>query len=188
MAGDDRYDRYEDALWERLAALLPSPGDAADFLECRVIGEQEAGLWMLTRRLLEQRVPVGDRARVEIEVLAEYWGERHARHDDIAALIPDAGPLPSVRTVADAWAEPITVTEAGISDPGLSDKVVVPWLECLRCDSVLERVHTPEPWGGFVSRAEHYVLHPRDDFSSGGLRIFGPSELLQAMETLLTCG
>jgi hypothetical protein len=97
VGSDSRYAAYEADLWERLAALLRSTEDAENFRACRESGHQEAGLWMLTQRLLEQQVPISDRTRAEIEVLAEQWGEQLARHDEIIACVRDSDDGASIR-------------------------------------------------------------------------------------------
>lgn len=63
--------------WRRFAALLPS-ADAAAFVDCWDIGEQEAGLDQLVAGLLEQEVPISETVRAEIAVAAEVWGMRTA--------------------------------------------------------------------------------------------------------------
>lgn len=62
---------YDDAdRWERSAGPLPMAESVHDG---RDTGRQEAGLGILVRGLLAHRVPVGDRTRAEIAVLAEQW-------------------------------------------------------------------------------------------------------------------
>ncbi|MEU2014360.1 hypothetical protein, partial [Nocardia sp. NPDC019302] len=79
--------------------MLPSTEDAENFRACRESGHQEAGLWMLTQRLLEQQVPISDRTRAEIEVLAEQWGERLARHDEIITCVRESDDEASIRLI-----------------------------------------------------------------------------------------
>lgn len=191
VGSDSRYAAYEADLWERLAALLPSTEDAEDFRACRESGHQEAGLWMLTQRLLEQQVPISDRTRAEIEVLAEQWGERLARHDEIITCVRDSDDDPSIRLVPDDRSAPVQPVRIGLTDSALTDSaltglLVVPWLECLRCGRVLARVHAQEPWGDLRYLATHYVIW-RHTASDDALEIFDESDLHSAFESLISC-
>ncbi|MFF2554607.1 hypothetical protein ACFVUS_26640 [Nocardia sp. NPDC058058] len=180
----NRYESYEIELWERLAGLLPSVEDAANFRDCREIGEQEAGLWLLTQRLLDHGVPVDDRTRAEIEVLAEHWGERYARHDEIASCVGDPAPEVSIRLVPDDRAEAI---EAAITDAVFAGRILVPWIECPRCGRVLSRVHSKQPWGGLSAAAEHYILSLGQPNLDDARQIFDRDDLYRAWESLIAC-
>ncbi|MEV6279949.1 hypothetical protein [Nocardia sp. NPDC051832] len=186
MGSDSRYDAYEDDLWQRLAGLLPSAADAENFRDCRESGHQEAGLWILLERLLEHRIPINDRTRAEIEVLAEQWGERLARHDRITACVRDSTGEASIRLLPDEHSTPVDPATIGITDPVLTGLLVVPWLECLRCDRVLARVHAEEPWGDLSYLATHYILWHRTA-SDADLETFDEPNLHSAFESLLNC-
>lgn len=186
MGSVSRYEAYEDDLWERLAALLPSTEDAENFRDCRESGHQEAGLWILMQRLLEHRVPISDRMRAEIEVLAEHWGERWARHDEIIACVRDSADGGSLRLVPDDCSTPVDSAQLGILDSALTGLLVVPWLECMRCGRVLARVHAREPWGDSSCLAAHYIVWHRAA-SNDELEIFDEPDLHNAFELLLGC-
>ncbi|MFE6857261.1 hypothetical protein [Nocardia sp. NPDC057668] len=187
MRRDSGYDTFEFDTWERLAALLPSDRDAGQFRDCREIGEQEAGLQLLTHSLLEHQVPITDRTRVEIEVLAEHWGERFARHDEIAMCVRASEQDASIRLLPDKQVEPFEPSEVGITDPATARMVVIPWFECLGCSRVVARVHTRQPWGEFLFQAERYLVLPRSGDAATGGRLFRKTELLDAFALLLTC-
>ncbi|MET7383285.1 hypothetical protein ABZT08_31605 [Streptomyces sp. NPDC005526] len=74
--------------WRRFAALLP-PADAAGFMDCWDIGEQEAGLDQLVAGLLKHRVPICETVRAEIAVAAEVWGMRTALAADLGRCLGD---------------------------------------------------------------------------------------------------
>ncbi|TQM33445.1 hypothetical protein [Nocardia bhagyanarayanae] len=186
MGSDSRYEAYEVDLWERLAALLPSIEDADSFRDCRESGHQEAGLWMLVQRLLEHQVPVSDRTRAEMEVLAEHWGERLARHDEILSSVRDSADANSIRLLPDDRSTPVDPAQVGITGSALTGLLVVPWIECLRCGRVLARVHAQEPWGDLRYLAAHYVVwhHTASDDEH---QIFDEPDLHSAFELLLAC-
>ncbi|WP_433714002.1 hypothetical protein ACQP2U_07485 [Nocardia sp. CA-084685] len=186
MSGESRYQAYEADLWERLAALLPSVDDTENFRDCRKTGRQEAGLWILTRLLLEHEVPINDRTRAEIEVLAEQWGERLVRHDEIIACARDSDDEASIRLLPDDSSTPIDPAQLGITDSSLTGLLVVPWLECLRCGQVLDRVHALEPWGDLRYLAAYYAVRHRAA-SDAAPEIFDGADLHSAFELLLTC-
>ncbi len=186
MGSDSRYAAYEADLWERLAALLRSTEDAENFRACRESGHQEAGLWMLTHLLLEQQVPISDRTRAEIEVLAEQWGERLARHDEIIACVRGSDDGASIRLLPDDRSAPVHPARIGLTDSALTGLLVVPWLECLRCGRVLARVHAQEPWGDLRYLPAHYVVW-RHTASDDVLQVFDESDLHNAFESLLSC-
>ena len=147
VGGESRYEVYEADLWERLARLLPSAVASENFRDCRATGRQEAGLWILIQQLIEHEVPISDRTRAEIEVLAEQWGERLARHDEIMTCASDFDVEPSIRLLPDGSSSPVDPGQLGIMDSNLTGLHVVLWLECLRCGRVLGRVHAMEPRG-----------------------------------------
>lgn len=184
---DSRYEAYEVDLWERLAALLPSIEDVESFRDYRESGHQEAGLWLLTQRLRECQVPLGDRTRAEIEVLAEQWGERLARHDEIVLCVRDSDDEESIRLLPDDRSTPVDPAEVGLADSALAGLLVVPWLECVRCGRVLARVHAQESWGDLRYQAAYYVVwqHAGPDDE---LQIFDEPDLHSAFELLLACG
>ncbi|MFD4430415.1 hypothetical protein [Nocardia sp. NPDC058497] len=186
MGSGGRYEAYEVDLWGRLAALLPSAEDSENFRDCRETGQQEAGLWILLQRLLEHRVPISDRTRAEIEMLAEQWGERLARHDEIIACVRDSDEEGSIRLLPDDRSTPVDPAQAGMRDSILTGLLVVPWLECLRCARVLARVHAQEPWGDLRYLASHYVVwhHTAPDDEH---EIFDDHDLHSAFELLLSC-
>ncbi|MFD6391901.1 hypothetical protein [Nocardia sp. NPDC060259] len=186
MGGESRYEAYEADLWERLARLLPSAVAGENFRDCRATGSQEAGLWILIRQLIEHRVPISDRTRAEIEVLAEQWGERLARHDEIVSCEQDSDVEPSIRLLPDESSSPVDPGRLGITDSNLTGLLVVPWLECLRCGRVLDRVHVMEPWGDLRYLADYYTVrrHTAPDVEP---EVFDGSDLHSAFELLLTC-
>ncbi|WP_067865934.1 hypothetical protein [Nocardia shimofusensis] len=186
MDGGSRYEAYEAELWERLAVLLPSAEDAENFRDCHETGRQEAGLGFLMHRLIEHRVPVTDRTRAEIEVLAEQWGERLARHDEVVACARDSEGEVSIRLVPDDASSPVGPDRLGITDPALAGLLVVPWLECLRCRQVLDRVHAQEPWGELGYLAAYYTLR-RSATSDSATEIFDEADLHSAFEKFLSC-
>ncbi|MEV0251641.1 hypothetical protein AB0H76_33985 [Nocardia sp. NPDC050712] len=186
MGSGNRYEAYEDDLWERLARLLPSAEDTENFRDCRESGHQEAGLWILMQRLLEHQIPINDRTRAEIEILAEQWGERLARHDQIAACVRDSTDYGSIRLLPDDRATPVHPSQIGITDAALTGLLVVPWLECLRCGRVLARVHAQEPWGDLSYLATHYIVWHRTA-SDGSLETFDEPDLHSAFELLMNC-
>ncbi|MGQ4615287.1 hypothetical protein [Nocardia sp. R7R-8] len=186
MGGDSRYEAYEADLWEQLAILLPSAEAGENFRDCRSTGRQEAGLWILTQQLIEHQVPISDRTRAEIEVLAEQWGERLARHDEIVACARDSDVGPSIRLLPDESSSPVEPGRLGITDSTLTGLLVVPWLECLRCGRVLDRVHAREPWADLRYVADYYTIR-RHTASGVEPEIFDGSDLHSAFELLLTC-
>ncbi|WP_067837189.1 hypothetical protein [Nocardia lijiangensis] len=187
MSTESRYDAYEADLWNRLASLLPSAEDAENFRDCREIGEQEAGLWLLTQRLLEHRIPIGDTTRAEIEVLAEQWGERLARHDEIASCVGDSGQDASVRLLSHDRAQPTDPAAVGITNAVLEGLLVVPWIECPRCGRVLARVHALEPWGDLRYLASYYIVWLPHDAVGSEPELFAETDLHSAFDLLLTC-
>ncbi|WP_157106750.1 hypothetical protein [Nocardia arthritidis] len=166
--------------------MLRSTEDAENFRACRESGHQEAGLWMLTHLLLEQQVPISDRTRAEIEVLAEQWGERLARHDEIIACVRGSDDGASIRLLPDDRSAPVHPARIGLTDSALTGLLVVPWLECLRCGRVLARVHAQEPWGDLRYLPAHYVVW-RHTASDDVLQVFDESDLHNAFESLLSC-
>lgn len=185
METETRYYAYEADLWERLALLLPSAQDAEDFRASREIGEQDAGLSLLTKRLRADRVPLGDMVRAELEVLAEEWGERAALHDDIAACLRDPEPRGAARVVADDCAAPIDAAALGAS--AMAGLLVIPWIECNRCASVLCRVHARDASGELRPLASYYVIGHRRDVATGAAEIFAENDLHTAFEALRNC-
>ncbi|PSK30138.1 hypothetical protein C6575_17585 [Nocardia seriolae] len=169
-----------------MATLLPTVEDVESFRDCRESGHQEAGLWMLMRRLIEDRVPIGDRVRAEIEVLAERWGERLARHSEIASCVRDSGDRGSIRLLPDDRSTPVDPAQVGVADSVMAGLVVVPWLECVRCGRVLARVHTREPWGELSYLAAYYVIW-HHTASGNEPRIFAEPDLYGAFELLVAC-
>ncbi|MGQ4601281.1 hypothetical protein [Nocardia sp. R6R-6] len=185
MEGESRYEAYEVDLWERLALLLPA--EAGDnFRDCRAAGRQEAGLWFLMQQLIEHQVPISDRTRAEIEVLAEQWGERLARHDEIIACAPESDDEASLRLLSDETSSPVEPGRLGITDSALTGLLVVPWIECLRCERVLDRVHAQEPWGDLRYLADYYTVR-QPTAPDTEPRIFAGSDLHSAFESLATC-
>ncbi|MEU8617968.1 hypothetical protein [Streptomyces sp. NPDC048623] len=146
----------EGVAWDRLAGLLPGPAAGA-VRDCRLTGEQEAGLRLLVDGLLEHGVALDGTTRAELSVLTESWGEREALAGPLAqvAEAPAAGAPAQVR---------VRVLDEDTAAAGTRERadglVLVPWLVCTRCDEVLSRVHRREPWGlSFL--AEGYVIGAR---------------------------
>ncbi|WP_253783794.1 hypothetical protein [Nocardia amikacinitolerans] len=77
--------------------------------------------------------------RAEIEVLAEHWGERLARHNEIRSCIADSGGEESIRLLPDERSTPVVPAQLGITDSALTDSLIDP-LEYARCGRVLARV------------------------------------------------
>lgn len=187
MEIESRYYAYETDLWERLAALLPTEQDGASFRDCRAAGEQEAGLTLLTKRLLEDRVPVPDMVRAELEVLAEEWGERSALHDEIASCVRDPEADGAFRLVTDECAAPIDAAALGLGATPLAGLLVVPWIECNRCASLLCRVHDRDPRGGLRYLASYYLIGHRRQVPTGEAEIYAENDLYTAFESLRNC-
>ncbi|MFE6858682.1 hypothetical protein [Nocardia sp. NPDC057668] len=187
MEIESRYYAYETDLWERLAALLPTDQDAARFRDCRAAGEQEAGLTLLTKRLLEDQVPVADMVRAELEVLAEEWGERTALHAEIASCVRDSGEAGAVRLVADECAAPIDAAALGLGATPLAGLLVIPWIQCNRCASLLCRVHDRDPRGGLRQLASHYIIGHRRQVPTDETEIYAENDLYSAFESLRNC-
>ncbi|MEV1118973.1 hypothetical protein AB0I91_28265 [Actinosynnema sp. NPDC049800] len=155
-------DEDEAAAWRGLAALLP-PDRARDVLECRDIGEQEAGIDLLVTGLVDGDVAISGDERAGIAVIAEVWGVRESVE-------------PTLRRCRSRDGGRVRVVDGEpVAEDGL---VVVPWLACTGCDRVLGRVHRREPWGDLSYEAVRYVLPPR---------LFGPEEAWAAFTELVSC-
>lgn len=137
----------EAKVWTRLAGLLPSPEDVEMIQGCWDIGEQEAGLWQLVEKLLEQGVGVDGFRRAEIAAMAVQWDVWDQYGEDIVALPDDPGRPGPLRVYVGM--EPV---EEG-------ERLLVPWMRCLPCDRILTRSHERASWGmlhcpsGFVVTA-----------------------------------
>ncbi|MFG2793155.1 hypothetical protein [Streptomyces sp. NPDC048419] len=142
--------------WRRFAAPLP-PDDAARFMDCWQIGEQEAGLDQLVAGLLEHQAPISETVRAEISVASEVWGVRRA-------LAPGLGQCVGHRQEDDGLRlierdDAVQPSGAYLSiDEALAGPLVVPWIACIRCGQVLARVHDREPWGDVSFLPMHYML------------------------------
>jgi hypothetical protein len=84
--------------WHRLAALLP-PDQAHEFNNCRLIGEQEAGLGLLIAGILSSDVAISETVRAELSVLAETWGEREGLTLRIRQCRSDGQPAPALTLI-----------------------------------------------------------------------------------------
>lgn len=177
---------YEADLWNRLATLLPTPDDATDFLECRDIGEQEAGLDLLVRLLRESRIPIGDTTRAELEALAEQWGVRLALHDEIASCIRDPDADGSLRLLPDDQAIPTDHAAIGLTDAESAELLLAPWIECTHCGRTLGRTHHMEEWGELSYLASRYIVWASPG-TDGEAEMFTDTELPEAMRSLLSC-
>jgi hypothetical protein len=67
---------------------------AHEFNNCRVIGEQEAGLGLLVAGVLSSDVAISETVRAELSVLAETWGEREGLTLRIRQCRSDGQPAP----------------------------------------------------------------------------------------------
>ncbi|WP_326763472.1 hypothetical protein OG978_01715 [Streptomyces sp. NBC_01591] len=142
--------------WRGFAALLP-PADAAGFMDCWDIGEQEAGLDQFIASLLKHQVPISDTVRAEIAVTAEVWGMRTALAPGLGRCLGDHQEDNRLRLIEHADTVPLPGSSVA-TDAALADLLVVPWIACTRCDRVLARAHSQEPWGDLSYLARHYVL------------------------------
>ncbi|WP_033438845.1 hypothetical protein [Saccharothrix sp. NRRL B-16314] len=150
-----------------LAALLP-PGQARDVVECWDIGEQEAGLDLLTKALAEGGIPIDGDQRAQVAVTAEAWGVRESLTPALRRCRSRAGG--AVRLIDD---------DVPLVPPTSTDLVIVPWIACALCPETLSRAHLIEPWGDLSYLAEHYVLSPA--------RLFGPEDVWGAFTALRAC-
>ncbi|MER6405755.1 hypothetical protein ABT269_19900 [Streptomyces viridosporus] len=142
--------------WRRFAALLP-PADAAGFMDCWAIGEQEAGLDQLVAGLLQHQVPISETVRAEIAVAAEVWGMRTALAPGLGRCLGDHQGDSTLRLIEQADTVPLPGSSVA-TDTALADLLVVPWIACTRCGRVLARAHNQEPWGDLSYLVGHYVL------------------------------
>ncbi|MFF2021700.1 hypothetical protein ACFVW2_07815 [Streptomyces sp. NPDC058171] len=168
--------------WRRLAGLLPG-GRSEEVMECWAIGEQEAALDLVVSGLLDLDLPVDEGVRAELAVVAEEWGQRAALGGRIAG-VRSAGPgEPDVRLIGDVD------TDSPGADP-TTGLIVVPWIECAACGSVLGRAHRREPWGGPSFLAVHYLLAPARGAAGRRTRVFGGDEVRNAHAALAArpCG
>jgi hypothetical protein len=173
----------EAALWHRLAGLLP-PEEAQCFVDSWDIGEQEGGLQLLVSTLLEHHTQITGNTRVHIAVLAESWGIRESLQADIDRCARRAPADDAVRLI-----EPGNASVPGASVGGgveLAQLILVPWIACARCDRVLARAHSLEPWGELSYLPGQYVV-----FSSGPsttVDVFAPEAVWDALAALRVCG
>ncbi|WP_406725796.1 hypothetical protein WJ438_15565 [Streptomyces sp. GD-15H] len=172
----------EASRWRRFAALLP-PADAAGFVDCWDIGEQEAGLDRLVVGLLDHRVPISETVRAEIAVAAEVWGVRTALAPRLGRCLGDHREDTGLRLIEHAETVPLPGSSVG-TDTALTDLLVVPWIACTRCGQVLARAHTREPWGDLSYLARHYVLFAPGRNASTAL--FAPGSAWAALTELRT--
>ncbi|MGC5005368.1 hypothetical protein [Streptomyces sp. NBC_00353] len=142
--------------WRRFAALLP-PSDAAKFMDCWDIGEQEVGLDQLVAGLLKHQVPISETVRAEIAVAAELWGMRTALAPGLGRCLDDHQEDSRLRVIEHADTVPLPGSSVA-TDTALAGLLVVPWIACTRCGRVLARAHNQEPWGDLSYLARHYVL------------------------------
>ncbi|MGW0394618.1 hypothetical protein ACWDYJ_27765 [Streptomyces sp. NPDC003042] len=174
--------------WGRFAALLP-PVPAQEFMDCRQIGEQEAGLDLLVVSLLEHQIAISETMRAEIAVACEDWGMwttlapavRRCRgtHDSDSA--DDA----SLRLIEDADTAPLPGTSIGADDAS-TGLLVVPWIACDLCGHTLGRAHHREPWGDLSPLAQGYVLFFPGRTTS--TTMFAPESAWNALNALrLSC-
>ncbi|GGY96146.1 hypothetical protein GCM10010327_28250 [Streptomyces nitrosporeus] len=152
----------EGDLWRRLAGLLP-PADTESVLECREIGEQEAGIHLLVSRLFDQCVPIGETARAELAMLAEVWGVREELAPDLTRIAsgPEGEPSP-LELIETADMEPLRGASVG-GGKALDGLLVVPWIACPSRIRVLARAHRLEWWGGLSWLTAYYVLFTPGD-------------------------
>ncbi|GGL82106.1 hypothetical protein GCM10010129_27330 [Streptomyces fumigatiscleroticus] len=156
----------QDAVWSRLAALLPSAEDAEEVLGCYEIGEQEAGLLLLVDRLVELGVAVSGPARAEIAVLAQDWAVWDRIGDRLVTLPADRTHRSGLRVFADGAGEPLPAASV-LPDGAPEELFLVPWIACADCGRVLLRGHLREWYGLFflprcyVVRADGHADAPR---------------------------
>ncbi|MFE0513693.1 hypothetical protein [Streptomyces sp. NPDC058964] len=143
-------------LWHRLAALLPSPGDVDEVRGCWDIGEQEAGLTVLVRRVRELGLPLGDVERAEIAVMAQEWGVWDQLGTDIAACPREVGPE-LLRVLGDGAGDPVPGRSV-LPDRSSPELFLVPWITCASCGRTLARGHTREEWGDLSYLPLLYVV------------------------------
>ncbi|MGW0707065.1 hypothetical protein ACWD4G_14100 [Streptomyces sp. NPDC002643] len=160
---DDRLKAYaaEAAIWSRLASLLPDAGDVETVQDCWDIGEQEAGLGVLVERLTELRLPVDDKARTEIAVMAEEWSVWDRHGAEIVELAQDAERPPRLRVFEDGAEDTLPAREV-LAEPPSPTSELVPWIACPPCGRTLARSHRREEWGGLSYLSEVYVVFAHD--------------------------
>lgn len=153
---DRRAEAYaaEGAVWSRLALLLPSVEDVDEVQGCWDIGEQEGGLGVLVRRLLELGLPIGELTRAEIAVMAEQWGVWDLLGARIVACAGEPGLL---RVYEDGARETLPVRSVVPGHPS-AGSVLVPWIGCVGCGTWLARAHAREKRGDLSYLAESYVV------------------------------
>ncbi|MFD7706573.1 hypothetical protein [Streptomyces sp. NPDC059786] len=157
----------QDAVWSRVAALLPSEEEAEEVRGCREIGEQESGLLLLVDRLSGQGVAVSGPARAEIAVLAQEWTVWDQVGDRLAALPAVPVPPSGLRLFADGDREPLPAASVLPDGAPAEELFLVPWLACAGCGRTLLRGHVREWWGLFflarcyVVRADDGAFAPR---------------------------
>jgi hypothetical protein len=174
----------EATAWRTLAALLP-PVQAQEVTDLRSIGEQEAALDLIVSGLLALDIPIREDTRALLAVTAEEWGERTFLEERISqcrSLHPDDS---GVRVIATTDAEPLAGSSL-TTGPALADLLVVPWLTCVHCGTVLGRAHRREPWGDLSYLARHYVLFRPAEAAQPTL--FGPEAAREAYTAVASCG
>ncbi|MFJ3303667.1 hypothetical protein ACIPSA_11160 [Streptomyces sp. NPDC086549] len=149
----------EAALWSRLAALLPFPEDVAEVRDCWDIGEQEAGLTVLVRRIRELGLPLGGVERAEIAVMARQWGVWDRLGADIVKCPGDPG-QPTLLRVLDA--EDVIPGRSVVPDHPSSELLLVPWITCTGCGRVPARGHEREWWGDLSYLPRLYAVFAPD--------------------------
>lgn len=131
--------------------------EAAGFMDCWEIGEQETGLERLVAGLLEHGVPISESIRAEIAVAAEVWGMRTALAPGLGRCLDDHQEDSRSRLIERADTAPVPGSSVS-TDMALADLLVVPWIACRRGGRVLARAHDKETWGDLSYLARHYVL------------------------------
>ncbi|MFE0455372.1 hypothetical protein ACFW2D_29725 [Streptomyces sp. NPDC058914] len=173
----------EATVWRSLAPLLP-PVQAREVTDLRSIGEQEAALGLIVSGLLALNIAIREDTRALLAVTAEEWGEREVLEERISqcrSLHPDDS---GVRVIATTDADPLAGPSL-TTEPALADLLVVPWLTCVRCGTVLGRAHSREPWGDLSYLARHYVLFRPAEAAQPTL--FGPEAAREAYAAVAAC-
>ncbi|MFI6285155.1 hypothetical protein ACIBCM_10410 [Streptomyces sp. NPDC051018] len=185
--------------WSRFAALL-SPDRAQEVMDCRAIGEQEAGLDLLVGGLLADGVAISETTRAEIAVASELWGVWPALEPDIRRCRSQEQDRSrgreqdrsrgrdevSLRLIEPSGTAPLDGSAIG-PQAALAGLSVVPWIVCDRCGHTLGRACIREPWGELSFMAQSYVLYFPGRRASTTL--FDTAAAWSAVDTVrLSCG